>query len=211
MQSYKHVSCACDCHDLLTHFPSYHPHWFSAIISAPFKVPCPRYLLSNLSHVSSRQHLQVREESASFKNLLVLLFIEFWSKEDVVLDSPVLNPGLLRDIGCGALNSNDQTRWQSLSQKRRLELRVARIQHSLGLESCTPSFPSIWCLLMWVPGSKTQYPTTKPFSSPHTFLWHRFLPLTVKIRRNVHAAQNRVLVKSSDLVGTNTMLTLSMA
>lgn len=36
----------------------YHPHSFPS----PFRIPaCPKYLLSNLSHVSSRQHFQVRE------------------------------------------------------------------------------------------------------------------------------------------------------
>lgn len=82
----------------------YNPCCFSSIISVPFKVPCPKYLLSNLSHISSRQYFQVWEESTSFKNLLVFVFIEFWSKNDVVFDGPVLNPGLLRDIGSGALN-----------------------------------------------------------------------------------------------------------
>jgi hypothetical protein len=35
---------------------------------------------------------------------MIPLFIELCSKKDVVLDGAILNPGLLRDIGCSALD-----------------------------------------------------------------------------------------------------------
>lgn len=80
------------------------PLLFSFIISSPFKAPwCPKYLLSNLSQISPRQHFQVGEEGTGLQNLLVFLFIQLWPKKDVVLYGAVLDPGLLRDIGHSAL------------------------------------------------------------------------------------------------------------
>lgn len=85
-------------------------HYFS-----PFKVCwCLQYLLSNLSLVSSRQHFQVLEECTGLQNLLVSLFIQFWSKEDVVLYGAILDPGLLWDVGYGALGGKDQTTWKAV-------------------------------------------------------------------------------------------------
>lgn len=72
---------------------------------SPLKIPCyPKYLLSNLSQISSRQHFQVWEESTGLQDLLVPLFIQLGSKKDVFLDGAILNPGLLWDIGSGALD-----------------------------------------------------------------------------------------------------------
>lgn len=88
-----------------------HPHFFFVLaISLPFKVPWnSKYLLSNLSQVSSRQHFQVLQEGTGLQNLLVSLFVELGSKEDVVLYGAILYPGLLGDIGYGALDGKDQS------------------------------------------------------------------------------------------------------
>lgn len=88
----------------------HHPHALVLAISSPFKVPWnSKYLLSNLSQVSSRQHLQVLQEGTGLQNLLVSLFIKLGSKEDVVLYGAILYPGLLGDIGYGALDGKDQS------------------------------------------------------------------------------------------------------
>ena len=80
------------------------PLLFSFTISSPFKAPwCPKYLLSNLSQVSPRQHFQVGEEGTGLQNLLVFLFIQLRPKKDVVLYGAILDPGLLWDIGYSAL------------------------------------------------------------------------------------------------------------
>lgn len=60
-----------------SHVLFHHCHFFSFNISSPFTVPwCLKYLLSNLSQVSSRQHFQVWEKGTGLQNLLVSLFIQ---------------------------------------------------------------------------------------------------------------------------------------
>ena len=53
------------------------------------------YLFSNFNLVSSRQNLQIWFESAGFENLIILLTVEGFTKENVVFQCSILYPCLL--------------------------------------------------------------------------------------------------------------------
>lgn len=64
------------------------------------------YLLSNLSLISSWQKIQVWPERTRVHHRHVTLLIQIRAEQDVVLQSGVLNPGLLRHICYRPLREN---------------------------------------------------------------------------------------------------------
>lgn len=64
---------------------------------------CQSYLLSDLSEDAPRQQLQVGSQRAGLDHLLECLLFMGSTEEDVVLQSGVLNPSLLRHKCKGAL------------------------------------------------------------------------------------------------------------
>ena len=54
--------------------------------------------MSNLCLISSGENLKVRSKSTSLNGSLILDTVQVLSKEDVVFQSVILDPGLLGDV-----------------------------------------------------------------------------------------------------------------
>lgn len=61
------------------------------------------HLLSDLSGVSCRQIIQIWQQGTGFQHSLVPAFLFFPSKQNVVLQTGILDPSLLGNVGNGAL------------------------------------------------------------------------------------------------------------
>ena len=61
------------------------------------------YPLANLGHVASSEYLQVGLQGARLQDFVVFVSDQGLLKQDVVPNGKVLDPGLLRHVGDGAL------------------------------------------------------------------------------------------------------------
>ena len=57
------------------------------------------YLLSNLYHISPRQHVKVGHQRTTLNDLSILYIVQAFPKENILPQSGVLYPGLLGDVG----------------------------------------------------------------------------------------------------------------
>ena len=66
--------------------------------------------LSDLRLVPSRQHFQIWLQSTCFDDLLIATLVQWLAEKNILLQSQVLNPGLLTDVGDTSLKTKEQSR-----------------------------------------------------------------------------------------------------